>query len=580
MASNPPSPNRTINGDVSVDLTDFLQRLCRALGRSDSFPFGEPGSYAELDFGCENPADFATSYLFNQIMSKFDDESALTDKVKTERSLQKFMEAEDACTESNQWFNNHAMLSNEYGCPRDCDPDVWHAMVHARRKIKGWLGPLDWNEVAAGFQFTYGASARMPRTRSAPVHKYSGKLEITPGAEPLARAALLHNPAWGARLGDEPFIRMEGNRVLCVPKNYKVHRTIAAEPSGNMYFQKGIGTALRRRLAAVGVNLRSQTQNQDWSHFGSVTGLVATVDLSMASDTVSKGIVEWAIPPDWVEAMAYCRSPIGVLPSGKKVLYRKWSSMGNAYTFELETLLFLGLLHGACYVTGSDTRFTGVYGDDIVAPVGSVDLLLRVLRRCGFVPNEQKTFVSGPFRESCGKHFFMGTDVTPFYIRSRPRTLVDLFLLCNNTERWVRRLSDVLPGHIVSAVRDLIKRYRSFAPSDWRRPRIPDGFGDGAFIGTFDECLPKRPRGKWLWWEGWQVEVISDQPRRISGCSASEHVNEYGVLRAMLGAYRDGFISPYDSWIDQINNLDDSRSAVLPNRSKRYHRTTMIVPQF
>lgn len=579
MASRPPSPNRTINGDVSVDLADFLLRLNRALGRSDGFPFGRPGSYCELDFGCENPADFAVTYLFNQIMSKFDDESKATDLEKTERSLRKFSEAEDACAESNAWFFNHAMLGNELGCPRDCDPDVWSAMLHARRKIKGWLGPFDWNEAAAGFQFTYGASARMPRTRSAPAHKYSSKLEITSGVEPLARAALQYNPAWGSRLGDEPFKILEGNRVLCVPKNYKVHRTIAAEPSGCMYFQKGIGTALKRRLRAVGVDLRSQTQNQDWSYFGSKTGLVATIDLSMASDTVSKGIVEWAIPPDWVEAMAYCRSPFGVLSSGDKVLYRKWSSMGNAYTFELETMLFYGLVHGACAVTGSDTRFTGVYGDDIVTPVGSVDLLLRVLRRCGFVPNEEKSFVSGPFRESCGKHYFAGVDVTPFYIRRQPRKLTDLFLLVNNLERWVRRVEDALPEHLTSSVRGVIKHYRSLAPNQWRRPRIPDGFGDGAFIGTFDECLPTKPRGKWLWWEGWQVEVISEVPRRISGCSAGEHINEYGVLRAMLA---DAPLeeTPYDSWLAKVLDLCDTRSAVLPNRSKRYHRTTMIVPQF
>lgn len=578
MASYPPSPIRTINGDVSVDLVDFLQRLYRALGRSDGLPDGRPGSYTQLDFGCENPADFGVSYLFNQIMSKFDDESAATDAVKTARSLQKFMEAEGACAESNRWFFNHAMLSNERDCPRDCDPDVWRAMVLARRKIKGWLGAFDWNEVAAGCQFTYGASARMPRTRSAPAHKYSSKLEITPGVEPLARAALLYNPAWGSRLGDEPFEVLKGNRVLCVPKNYKVHRTIAAEPSGNMYFQKGIGTALRSRLRAVGVDLRSQAQNQDWSYFGSVTGLVATVDLSMASDTVSKGIVEWAIPPDWVEAMALCRSPIGVLPSGEEVLYRKWSSMGNAYTFELETLIFLGLVHGACEVTGCDKRFTSVYGDDIVAPVGSVDLLMRVLRRCGFVPNEEKTFVSGPFRESCGKHFFAGYDVTPFYIRRQPRTLVDLFLLVNNLERWVRRMSDALPVHLTEAVRAVIQRYRSFAPSQWRRPRIPDGYGDGAFIGTFDECLPSRPRGKWIWWEGWQVEVIAEQPKRISRCPAGEHINEYGVLRAMLSVLRDS--SPYDRWVEDLYEIDPPFSAVLPSRSKRYHRTTMIVPQF
>ena len=578
-----PRPKRSVNGDISVDLGDFIRRLARALGKAPDDQFGRPGSYGTVDTSSD-VATFAVDYLFNQIMSKYDDESAESDKEKTDRALAKFREAEDVCSESNRWFFNHAMFGNEHGYPRDCDPDVWRAMLRARRKIQGWLGTFDWNEVAAGFRFTYGASSRMPRTRSTPAHKYSSKLEITSGVEPLARAALLHNPAWGSRLGDEPFSYIEGNRVLCVPKNYKVHRVIAAEPSGNMFIQKGIGSALRRRLLSAKIDLRSQEQNRDWCFLGSKTGLVATIDLSLASDTVSKGMVEWAIPPDWVEAMAYCRSPVGFLPCGKKQVYRKWSSMGNAYTFELETMLFNGLVHGACEESGCDTRFTAVYGDDIVAPVGSVDLLLRVLRRCGFLPNQDKSFWSGPFRESCGKHYFDGTDVTPFYVRKQPRKLLDLFLLVNNLQRWVNRVSGVLSTPQLEALEALLYRYRSYAPSGWRRPRIPDGFGDGAFIGTFDQCLPSRPRyngphADYTWWEGWQVEVIVEHSKRISGCSPSEHINEYGVLRAMLHDLSEEE-TPYDSWLNELLELAESDSAVLPNRGKSYHRTTMIVPQF
>lgn len=423
----------------------------------------------------------------------------------------------------------------------------------------------------------------MPRSRSAPAHKYSKKLEITYGAEALAQAALQLNPAWGTKnfRGEPGYNIVPGNRLLCVPKNYKVHRVIAAEPSGNMYFQKGIGSALRRRLKAIGVDLRSQSQNQDWAFFGSITGSVATVDLSMASDTVSKGIVEWAIPPDWVEAMSLCRSPRGVLPDGSEVLYRKWSSMGNAYTFELETVLFYGLVWACTKLTGHDTHFIAAYGDDLVCPSGATDLLFRVLRRCGFVPNEKKTFASGPFRESCGKHYYHGADVTPFYIRNQPRKLVDLFLLVNNLRRWLERCRQVLTDHQVTAVMAMIRRWRSYAPSNWRRPRIPDGVGDGAFIGTFDECLPRRPHGKWLWWEGWQVDVIADTRKRITRVKDDGSLSIEGVTLAMLDSLELGFSSAGDEtdahWWETI---DDAMSGVVPNRAKRYTVTTMIVPQY
>lgn len=583
MAKKPPRPNRRVNGDCSVDLRDFLQRLARATGwKKDVGSLGSPGSYGSVEWSDSLPHRSAVDYLFTEIMSKFDDKSPDSDEVKTQEALRKFREAEDVCTEANLWFDRQAQYGNVLGTPQDCDPDVWQALLLARRKIENWLGPFDWNECAAGFRFTYGASYGMPRTRSTPAHKYSTTLEITHNAEPLALAAMQLYPAWGASYGGEtPFKVVEGNRVLCVPKSYKVHRVIAAEPSGNLFFQKGIGFALRRRLQAVGVDIRSQTMNQDFAFLGSKTGLVATIDLSMASDTISKGLVEWAIPPDWVAAMSLCRSPIGELSDGSKVFYRKWSSMGNAYTFELETVIFYGLARACAKLSGCDERFCAAYGDDIICPTGASDLLLRVLRRCGFRPNEKKSFVSGPFRESCGKHYLSGADVTPFYIRSQPRKLTDLFLLVNNLRRWIWRVSALLPEESVMALEALAKRMRSYAPSEWRRPRIPDGYGDGAFIGTFDECLPRRPRGKWLWWEGWQVEVISAVSPRITRAAETKYLRLEGVTLAMLENLELGLPPGFDDDLEWIlNDPISSSGGVLPNRSRRYERTTLIVPQF
>lgn len=582
MAKKPPRPDRGVNGDISVDLKDFLQRLARATGwEGDLDALGRPGTYESGRRGCDTAPEFAVDYLFQEIMSKFDDELAESDSLKEREALVKFYEAEAACKETNVWFDRHAQFGNELKTPPDCDPDVWQALLLARRKLESWLGPFDWDEIAAGFRFTYGASVKMPRARSAPAHKYSKSMEITPAAEALGRACLMFYPAWGAHLGTEtPFEVVKGNRLLCVPKNYKVHRIIACEPSLNMFVQKGFGLALRRRLRAIGIDLHSQVMNQNFALLGSVTDLVATVDLSMASDTISKGLVEWAFPSQWTEAMSLCRSPIGVLPSGEEVLYRKWSSMGNAYTFEMETALFAALTQACTQITGHDTHFTTCYGDDIICPSGASDLLFRVLRRCGFKPNEKKSFVSGPFRESCGKHYFRGADVTPFYIRRQPRKLIDLFLLVNNLRRWAERVRAVLPEPVYLAVMALVARYRSFAPSKWRRPRIPDGYGDGAFIGTFDECLPRRPRGKWLWWEGWQVEVISSSAPGIKSGREDQHFNVNGVMLAMLEKLEYG---PPCLAVDTDLINDDLESVpggVLPDRRRRYATTTMIVAQF
>jgi hypothetical protein len=193
--------------------------------------------------------------------------------------------------------------------------------------------------------------------------------------------------------------------------------------------------------------------------------------------------------------------------------------MGNGYTFELESVIFYGLALAVREAYGVEDTRVSVYGDDIICPVSMAEPLIRVLRDVGFVPNQKKSFWSGPFRESCGKHFYSGHDVTPFYVRRPVDNLQELFLLHNNLYRWLARMR----GKAVSVPRyrsgcwespseslvdrtwSCIDKLKGFAPSNWRKPRLPDGYGDGAFIGTFDEASPTvAKRG----WEGYTVHLL------------------------------------------------------------------------
>lgn len=63
-----------------------------------------------------------------------------------------------------------------------------------------------------------------------------------------------------------------------------------------------------------------------------------------------------------------------------------------------------------------DTEWS-VYGDDIIIDVAGYDLLAEVLQYCGFTVNPRKSYVTGPFRESCGQDFFLGDRVRPFYLK-------------------------------------------------------------------------------------------------------------------------------------------------------------------
>jgi hypothetical protein len=117
------------------------------------------------------------------------------------------------------------------------------------------------------------------------------------------------------------------------------------------------------------------------------------------------------LPQKWYKYLADVRSPFGKIGT-KLFKYSKFSSMGNGSTFALESLIFASL----CYATGS--KAFSVYGDDLIIETELVDDLVDLLRFFGFSVNADKSYVSGPFRESCGTDWYEGYDVTPFYLRN------------------------------------------------------------------------------------------------------------------------------------------------------------------
>jgi hypothetical protein len=261
-------------------------------------------------------------------------------------------------------------------------------------------------------------------------------------------------------------------RLNFVPKNAKTCRSVCVEAGLNVMFQLGLGKIMAKRLAAFGVDIRDQSLNQRRALEGSLTGALATLDLSSASDTISREIVYELLPLEWACLLNYGRSSTVELPSGELLTQEKFSSMGNGYTFPLETLIFWGLA-AACCDRDSDAT---VYGDDIVIPSDKFELLREVLHYAGFMTNVTKSFHTGPFRESCGKDYFRGIDVRPFYAKGWVSAQL-LFVLHNF---YVRDLSF-----------DLAKEVESFIHPDvklWG----PDGYGDGHLIGEHPKRRPDK----------------------------------------------------------------------------------------
>ncbi len=490
---------KTSKGGICFDLTRFDARLTSILGWEKSqFPRS-----AGIDLSTGPGA--LSSYLNGEIFSKFDD--GQKDVVREKVTWEKFHDAERLCFETNQ----RLAVSGLRG-PHE------QVLLLARDIAARILGRFDWNAAAKGFGWGPGATTRQPRRMSDAAYKYSGLPESTIGNAVLADACFKSIPPWKLALeklppGDVGHCKIvSGNRIVTVPKNYKTDRTIAIEPCMNMYVQKGIGALMRRRLRLAGCNLDDQTRNQRLARIGSISGLLSTVDLSMASDTISRVLVSLLIRPDWLSALEQCRSPFGVLPSGEKIFYQKFSSMGNGFTFELESLIFYSLALAWTHLSGEDTSRVSVYGDDIILPSACAGSFSDLLSFVGFKMNEKKSYWSGPFRESCGKHYYSGDDVTPFYVRRPVKKLTDLFLLHNNLFRWSRNVRRLLDYELFLEVESLRKWIRSFAPAKWRTPRLPDGYGDGAFIGESHELsLRCHPYG----WECWTVVILTDTPKSV-----------------------------------------------------------------
>lgn len=544
--------------------TPLARNLKWCLERRDyrqlvTWPAPAPEDYSDADL-------WADDYLAYSVASKFADFDTGIDRSKV--AIQKFMESEEVCASVNRKFSYCDVR-------RTFTPYVRDILVDARRKIAKALGPFNWDEADVHFGFGPGATNGISRRQSDPFYKFGDHPTTTTCNLYLASAAIQSRAPWYRFVREnEPspdaedwFTVVAGNKVVTVPKNAKTDRTIAAEPTMNGFIQRGIGVMLRHRLRRVGVNLDDQTRNQELARVGSLSGSLATIDLRAASDSISLRLVEELLPDDWSTAIKLCRSPRGVLPDGTLTTYQKVSSMGNTYTFELESLIFWAISKSVMESLGEGRGRLGIYGDDIVVPAGVARTLLKTLEEVGFYANPDKTFTEGPFRESCGKHYFSGVDVTPFYLREEPRTLAGLISLANSIRLYAMRRGR--NGFSPSRWRPVYEYVVRLCRAKARRklPRVPLGFGDAGLISSFDEAVPRWIPHLYAWevtvYTGISKEVRRGGPQRLLRSLYKMEQREGGLRAA----------SPYDvaGHIDLLLRIPETRAHVLyAYRSKNY----------
>jgi hypothetical protein len=370
-------------------------------------------------------------------------------------------------------------------------------IFEVQRKIQSVIGAYPPPDIFEGSRWSGGATFDL--RRGTPYDKkMSPGLTVTMAALPLLREEIRKDPHWGQCILDAdgpvsvlsaPLTVVRGSRFLTVPKDAKTDRVIAAEPTGNSFLQQGIGRYFRSRLKRFGVNLDDQSRNQDLAGIGEFLDL-ATLDEESASDSISRELIPLLLPPAWSDLLNAVRSRSTRI-EGEWIQLQKFSSMGNAFTFELESLVFWAIV--SAVVPSDQHRFIGVYGDDIVCPSKYWRHVRLALKFFGFKLNDEKSFSDGPFRESCGRHFFWGLDVTPLFqkevVSDRPDEVIRL---ANRLVRWSQRCrTGFYDPFIRSAWKLCYDEYQKLRPR-FPIPMIPEySSADDGFLVPVSWLLAK-----------------------------------------------------------------------------------------
>ncbi len=403
-------------------------------------------------------------------------------------AFEKFEEFESLCNHTNRRFRNPSLD------PLNNGANVW-LLNATKRKILQVLDDFDGDELVDDANWGPGVSTLVKGHEVSGYNKFCAERGITRDLYSLIVDWFpVAYPSWSDHLsrshGESWAVFEAGNKIVTVPKNSKTDRVIAIEPGLNIWFQKAVGNMIRRRLARFGIDLKDQSRNSTLARKASKDGLLATVDFSSASDSIAHAVVEELIPHRWYLLMNAMRSKRGIDAENKIRVWNKFSSMGNGFTFELESLIFFAAASAVAEMMGEE-GVVSVYGDDVILPSNCVEMFASFSEFLGFRLNMKKSFSTGYFRESCGSHYFDGTDCKPIFLKERLSNAETVYKLANNIRLLAHRY-----GH-----NDFCdSRYSEcwFALScrvpESLRFRVPATAGDVGFISNLDEAHATRAR--------------------------------------------------------------------------------------
>jgi hypothetical protein len=365
----------------------------------------------------------------------------------------------------------------------------------------------------------------------------------------LQRNSLLADELWEVLTGHlarnnvrTPDWKMEtvpGDRLSFVPKRFDSLRTMSVQPTLNMFLQLGYGRVVARRLK-TGCNIDLSTQPDCHKRLGKIASLcpevgLATVDWSEASDRIWVTLCERLLPKDHFTLAMSLRCPVSSYKGVDHPL-PMIGTMGNGFTFPLQTLIFWGLLSAICELEG-EHAFISVFGDDCIVPSSVLAKVEQFASEIGWQMNAEKTFGDGGFRESCGADWYRGLGVRPFMLQrptdtSTRHAVRSWIYICYNGLKRVlkplRRPTPALDEWIVRMHKDFGLGQILIVP-----PRYPDASGvrttkphshlSGAYEPWINDhgyicfrSLVNRPGSRRVWEFPYYLQKLSGAPQPTS----------------------------------------------------------------
>lgn len=296
------------------------------------------------------------------------------------------------------------------------------------------------------------------------------------------------------------------SRYKCVPKTFSKPRGICIEQLEVQYFQQGLRNALYERSESSNpvvqttgfVNFTDQSKNGRLALYSSINGDYATIDMSSASDRISRGLVQRLFSgcPSLLKAMMACSTRVISLPvpiaEKQQLECKKFAPMGSALCFPVMGLVHWALLK-AVFAFAMRTRDLipiWVYGDDIIVPSHLAPLVYKYLPVFGMKLNTEKSFFRSRFRESCGINAFNGVDITPTRFKTlvkNPFQMSDLISMLRNEYELHKKGFANTARHIRSEIRKVC--------NGWVVKQLPTVSPKSQVLGWIrDDCDAPRYR--------------------------------------------------------------------------------------